>query len=225
MRFAAAFLRADDQQALQLEPGEVLELDHARAHALFGALRARNAALTATLDEVACANDALLAERDAALARLEAVAQQFEEARGRLAAAEGPSLENAQSTSQALFDELVSSREAAATTDRALRRAQHDAAAESQRAAELENQLFLVTRWIDEDLAKEVPLGGAGGDDDELLPTASSRAVQTEEAAAEEAADFGAHWTSNRAPAGDADEDDGDSDDAEDDGDSDDAKE
>jgi len=206
MRFAAAFLRADDQQALQLEPGEVLELDHARAHALFGALRARNAALTATLDEVACANDALLAERDAALARLEAVAQQFEEARGRLAAAEGPSLENAQSTSQALFDELVSSREAAATTDRALRRAQHDAAAESQRAAELENQLFLVTRWIDEDLAKEVP--HAGEDDD---GEAEDAAVQTDEAT-EEAADFGAHWTSNRAPVDEATKADDDSD-------------
>ena len=196
----------------------MLELDHARAHALFGALRARNAALTATLDEVACANDALLSERDDALARLEAVAQQFEEARARLARAEGPALENAQSTSQALFDELVSAREANATTDRALRRAQNDAAAESQRAAELENQLFLVTRWIDEDLAKEVP--HAGEDDGE----AEDAAVQTDEAT-EEAADFGAHWTSNRAPAGDADEDDGDSDDAEDDGDSDDAKE
>jgi hypothetical protein len=37
-----------------------------------------------------------------------------------------------------------------------LRKAQSEAATEGQRSAELENQLFLVTQWIDESLESEV---------------------------------------------------------------------
>ena len=40
-----------------------------------------------------------------------------------------------------------------------LRKAQSEAATEGQRSAELENQLFLVTQWIDESLESEVRSG------------------------------------------------------------------